>query len=131
MTRPLNAGDLYDALVDLGSIKAAAARLGMSDRTITRRHKADPSIHDAVTRGLAKHRELTYPHGKDGGYTQGCRCAACRAAHATATRARRAERSTHLKDVEHGRDNTYKNWGCRCDRCTAAHSAALKQRRTA
>lgn len=130
MTRAINVNELHAALLELGSIKAVAERLGVSDRTITRRRQSDPAVEAVVSAGLAKRRELTYPHGSDSGYGQGCRCDACRSAHAAATRLRRAEKATRLDEAPHGTANTYTNWGCRCAPCTAAHSAALKRRRS-
>lgn len=131
MTRAINVPELYAALITMGSIKAAAEHLGMSDRTITRRRHSDPEIGAAVDRALARRRELTFPHGSDSGYTQRCRCDACRAAHAAVTVLRRAEKATRLDEAPHGTANTYTNWGCRCAPCTAAHSAAQKARRSA
>lgn len=130
MTRAINLNELHAALIQMGSIRAAAEHLGMSDRTITRRRQSDPAVAAVVTAALARRSELTYPHGSDSGYSRGCRCDACRAAHATACRLRRAEKSTRLQDAPHGEPSTYSNWACRCAPCVAAHSAALTRRRS-
>lgn len=131
MTRAINVDELRAALIELGSIKAAAERLGVSDRTITRRRQSDPEVGAAVDRALARRRELTFPHGTESGYGQRCRCDACRSAHAAATRRRRAAKATRLDEAPHGSASTYTNWSCRCAPCTAAHSAVLKARRAA
>lgn len=73
-------------------------------------------------------RERAYhDHGNYRRYWQGCRCDACRAAHAEQTRTRRWELAQHnvggvAAGIKHGA-STYVNHGCRCDDCTGAHSA--------
>jgi predicted metal-binding protein len=70
-------------------------------------------------------------HGTTSGYVDHCRCAECRAAWATYTRRRRANRAAALAAdqdlVEHGTRSTYVNYACRCNECTAAHSAYCKR----
>ncbi len=73
-------------------------------------------------------------HGTSSAYTNhGCRCADCRAVHATAmAEYRRNRMATPLPpdDHRHGTDTAYTNNGCRCADCRAAHSqVAAEQRR--
>lgn len=72
------------------------------------------------------------PHGRKR-YSQGCRCATCRAGHRhrqNETRYLRAERlQQDPTAAPHGRLNTYLNWMCRCQECCAAMAAQDRKRK--
>lgn len=75
-------------------------------------------------------------HGTTTAYVNdGCRCAACRAAHSRAcTAAKRRRLAATIPDDRHGVYSTYSNHGCRCPKCTAAATAyvrAARERRLA
>lgn len=131
MTHTIDTVRLTELLTKLGSIAAAARELGISDRTITRHSQRNPALKAAIDAALRQHRQDTYPHGRNSGYGQGCRCEACSAVHARYHAARRADRAKHLSDATHGLASTYTNWGCRCEPCRAAHSRRLKLQRSA
>lgn len=84
--------------------------------------------------------------GKAGlsGYRGGCKCDACRAAHAALMRRYRHNRlgvlpwDEYLRtirkskaDLVHGIRSTYINSGCRCDKCKGANTAHTRERRNA
>lgn len=74
-------------------------------------------------------------HGTDSLYQQGCRCDACRGAHAADSRARRQRfrqrvAEGDLSRVPHGTHAGYANHGCRCADCREAqlqHVADLRE----
>lgn len=96
----------------------------------------------------------TVIHGGSGaGYSRGCRCDDCKAAHAARMRAYYARnprvrtdaektdlaerRKTRLNrglpnpdDSRHGTATGYRDYGCRCDRCKAAERAYRTERKS-
>jgi hypothetical protein len=126
--KPIDAVEVYELLVILGSQRAVAKRIGVCEATLTRRGQVDPAVGVALLEGRTRYRERTYPPGSRTGYVQGCRCDACTTANSDDVRRRAAERSQRQEQAIHGKASTYQNWKCRCDPCKAAHSANLKQR---
>jgi hypothetical protein len=65
--------------------------------------------------------------GSPSGYKRGCRCGACRKAHAEATAAQKRERVTRAAAdpslIPHGTQSGYINWLCRCPACKDANRA--------
>lgn len=76
-------------------------------------------------------------HGSRTGYSHGCRCAPCKLAQSTSTRAAYARKKAGLPPLaratspvpEHGtvaRFKSKKAWSCRCDYCLAAGRVAKR-----
>jgi hypothetical protein len=130
LTATIDPLEVYSLLLELGTQRAVAGRLGIHEVTLIRRAKSEPELRDAIDQARTLYRMRTYPHGKPTGYAQGCRCGRCIEANRESARQRSQERATRQDQAVHGRASTYQNWGCRCDPCKAAHSIRLKQRRS-
>lgn len=71
-----------------------------------------------------------FPHGEQRGYSRGCHCGSCRAAHnETQKRGTRARATRPAKQIPHGTQNGYCNYSCRCPACTEANAARSRQYR--
>jgi predicted transcriptional regulator len=133
MTRlaPALAAQLVERMRAGSTIAAAAAELGISDRTVHRAARDDPALAAAIKNASKARRRAQYqPHGTTASYLRGCRCAECREEHRARSVERRAARRRRAipADVTHGAA-AYVNWGCRCDVCRAANSAKTSARR--
>lgn len=69
-----------------------------------------------------------FPHGEQRGYSRGCHCDDCKAAHAAYTRRHRG-RDLPAKQIPHGTANGYVNYRCRCTPCSEAARLAQWRRR--
>jgi predicted transcriptional regulator len=113
------------------TIAAAAAEIGISDRTVQRAARDDRALSAAIASASRARRRAQYqPHGTTASYLRGCRCAQCREEHRARSVERRAARRRRAipADVTHGAA-AYVNWGCRCEVCRAANSAKTSARR--
>lgn len=109
-----------------GRQEPVAELLDVSTKTLQRHAARNVALQFALDGGYHEYRRRTYPHGRVGGYTQGCRCAPCTDANTRYRRADVADRRTRLSEAPHGTDGAYSNWGCRCTECTAAHSKVMR-----
>ena len=69
-------------------------------------------------------------HNTQSGYSGGCRCSQCRAAHAAYERMIRRRRSVVPdKQIPHGTRNGYLNYLCRCAACTMTERDYWREQR--
>jgi hypothetical protein len=104
------------------SIRRAAAKTGISDRTVYRHAREDPAFAEVLRQANADGVQVRLaPHGTTGCYGRGCRCDACRAANARHHQRLRQQRALRAASAqfEHGL-SAYKNWACRCEVCLKA-----------
>jgi predicted transcriptional regulator len=126
-----SAAQLVERVRAGATIAAAAAEIGISDRTVQRAARDDPALAAAIANASRARRRAQYqPHGTTASYLRGCRCPQCREEHRARSVERRAARRRRAipADVTHGAA-AYANWGCRCDVCRAANSAKTAARR--
>jgi hypothetical protein len=106
----------------------AAREQGLTGETVGRWAKRDPAIAAALRQAYADRAEAQRrPHGSQARYDAGCRCQACRAAHARVHRELRRDRKARRDSAQfrHGA-SAYSNWGCRCETCTTAAAEAQR-----